>query len=169
MSSFSGWAVVDLKDGRDAEDFVEALGEVIEGAYSVLVERRRVFVYAGYAPLLYSEVATLMPEWGSRAITAGDFDEQGVVNQVLGADGTAVHTASINEGAGALPRNDTPQARRAAARLFGVDAAALDEVSATWAARGAMPSVLGEPYLRWWTALGVPWPDDFGRRAVARG
>ncbi|GLZ11203.1 hypothetical protein Acsp04_14380 [Actinomadura sp. NBRC 104425] len=169
MSSFSGWAVVDLKDGRDAEGFVKVLGEVVEGACTVLVAGRRVFVYADFEPLLYSEIGALMPEWGSRAVVAGDFDEHGVVNEVLGADGTAVHTASIGEQAGALPHNDTPEARRAAARLFGVDAGALDEVSATWAAEGAMPSVLGEPYLRWWKALGVPWPDDFGQRAVERG
>ncbi|MFG2076321.1 hypothetical protein [Nonomuraea maritima] len=166
MSSYSGWAAVDLADGREAGAFVAALhaagGE--SPGLRVAVEGRRVFVYAGLAPHLTATIAHVLPEWGSRAVTAADFDEFGVVNEVLGPDGKPVHVASIGEEM-PLPEDDTPHSRRAAAELFGADPAALDHVSATWAADGAMPSAPGVPYLKWWDALGVPWPADFDERS----
>ncbi|MFC5748356.1 hypothetical protein [Actinomadura rugatobispora] len=161
MSSFSGWAVVDLKDGRDPGEFVRALAAAHDAALDVVVEGARVFVFADFGVTLSSAVEKLLPEWGARAIAASDFDEHGVTNEVLGPDGAAVHTASIDEEGGGLPEDDTPESRRAAAALFGVEPSALDRVSATWSEGGAQPCVLGVPYLTWWTALGVPWPQPF--------
>ncbi|PZG20506.1 hypothetical protein [Nonomuraea aridisoli] len=170
MSSFSCWAGVDVADGHSPEAFVAALraasDEFLDGTpVRVAVVGRRVFVHADFAPHFTATIADLVAAWGNRAITAADFDEYGVVNEVLGPNGKAVHVASISEHEAPLPDGDTPRTRRAAAELFGVDPAVLDEVSATWAVDGAMPSCPGEPYLKWWEALGAPWPDDFGERS----
>ncbi|MBA9001800.1 hypothetical protein [Thermomonospora cellulosilytica] len=159
MSSFSGWAVVDLSDGRDPGEFVGALCESCKDTLRVMAEGRRVYVYADYAPDFPSTMARLVPHWADRAITAADYDEFGVLNEVLGPDAESVHLASITEDSAApLPANDTPETRRAAAVLFDADPALLDEVSATWSKDGALPGCLGEPYLRWWAALGAPGP-----------
>ncbi|MEV4004964.1 hypothetical protein [Actinomadura sp. NPDC049753] len=166
MSSFSGWAVIDLKDGRDPEEFALALATAHQSAVDVVTQGARVFVFADFGVTLSSVVEELLPEWGVRAIAASDFDEHGVVNEVLGPDGAAVHVASIDEEGDGLPDNDTAESRRAAAALFGVEAPALDEVSETWSEEGAQPSVLGVPYLKWWTALGVPWPHPFESTTV---
>ncbi|GAA2398943.1 hypothetical protein GCM10010191_02160 [Actinomadura vinacea] len=171
MSSFSGWAVIDLKDGRDPDEFVRALAaagdSVLDVAFQIAADASRVFVFADHDVTLPSTVGKLLPEWGTRAIAATDGDEYGVVNEVLGPDGRAVHTASIDEqGDGTLPADDTAESRRAAAALFGVEPSALDEVSEMWSEEGAQPSVLGEPYLKWWTALGAPWPHPFEATTV---
>ncbi len=167
MSSFSGWAVVDLTAGRDLDGFVAALCASHDGALRVLAEGHRIFVYADFGPQLAATIKTLLPRWGTRAIAAADYDEYGVTTMVLGPDGTAVHVASISEQDEApLPDDDTPRSRGAAAELFDRPRSVLDELSSTWALDGAMPWVLGEPYLRWWDALGVPWPTDFGDRAI---
>lgn len=166
MSSFSGWAVIDLKDGREPEEFALALAAAHQSALDIVIEGARVFVFADFGVTLSSAVEKLMPEWGARAITASDFDEHGVINEVLGPDGTAAHVASIEEEGEGLPDNDTVESRRAAAALFGVEPSALDEVAETWSEEGARPSVLGVPYLRWWTALGAPWPHPFESTTV---
>lgn len=166
MSSFSGWAVVDLEDGRDPGEFVGALCDACVDTLRVYGDGRRVFVHADFAPQFPDVVAGLVPEWGRRAITASDYDEHGVLNAVLGPQAQTVHLATISGSDEEwFPDNDTPQTRRAAAELFGVEPSALDEVSATWAQEGAMPGCVGEPYLRWWAALGAPWPEDFGARS----
>ncbi|MFA1548927.1 hypothetical protein [Actinomadura chokoriensis] len=166
MSSFSGWAVIDLKDGRDPEEFALALAAAHQSAIDVATEGARVFVFADFGVTLSSAVGELLPEWGVRAIAASDFDEHGVINEVLGPDGAAVHIASIDEEGAGLPDDDTADSRRAAAALFGVEPSVLDEVSETWSEEGAQPSVLGVPYLRWWTALGAPWPHPFESATV---
>ncbi|MBC6458890.1 hypothetical protein [Actinomadura sp. HBU206391] len=171
MSSFSGWACVDLKDGQDSGGFLAALSENLEMGdrpLLTLVEGGRVYILADFTPHLSATISTLVPAWARRAITAADFDEYGVLHEVVGPDGESVHVASIDEQneESTLPDHDTPEARRAAAELFGVDPAPLDKVSATWSLDGARPSTLGEPYLAWWDALGAPWPADFGERAM---
>ncbi|WP_103939637.1 hypothetical protein [Thermomonospora echinospora] len=165
MSSFSGWAVVDLDEGRDPGEFVGVLCDACSDPLRVYVDGRRVFVLADFAPQFSAVVDGLVPHWARRAITAADYDEYGVENTVLGPEAQAVHVASISEEIEGLPDADTPQTRRAAAELFGVRPEALDEVSATWAEEGPMPSCIGEPYLRWWAALGAAWPEDFGTRS----
>jgi hypothetical protein len=164
MSSFSGWAVIDLADGQDADGFIAALCASQDEELWVLVEDRRVFVFADHLSAFVYTVKELLPTWGTRAITAEDWDEHGVTNRVLGPDGKVVHNASIDESDEV--DNDTPEARRAAAELFGSSVAAIEDVSSTWAVNGAMPWFLGEPYLQWWAALGAPWPTDFGKRAI---
>lgn len=166
VSSFSGWAVIDLKDGRDPEEFTLALADAHNSTLDVVSEGSRVFIFADFGVTLPSVVGDLLPAWGVRAITASDFDEHGVINEVLGPDGTTVHVASIDEKGDGLPSNDTAESRRAAAALFGVKPSVLDEVSETWDEEGAEPSVLGVPYLRWWTALGAPWPHPFESTTV---
>jgi hypothetical protein len=171
MSSFSGWACVDLKTGQDSDGFLAALAEDIEmdgRPLLTLVEGGRVYVLADFTPHLSATISNLVPVWAERAITAADFDEYGVVNEVIGPDGKSVHVASIDEQneEPKLPDDDTSETRRAAAELFGVDPAPLDDVSATWSLNGAQPSTLGEPYLAWWNALGAPWPADFGEHAT---
>ncbi len=108
MSSFSGWAVVDLSDGRDPGEFVGALCESCKDTLRVMAEGRRVYVYADYAPDFPSTMARLVPHWADRAITAADYDEFGVLNEVLGPDAESVHLASITEDSAAPSRPTTP-------------------------------------------------------------
>jgi hypothetical protein len=171
MSSFSGRACVELQDRENADGFLAAVAEDLDmdgRPLLALVEGDRVYILADLAPRLALTVSALAPTWARRGITAADFDEYGVIHEVIGPDGKPVHVASIdaeNEDP-TLPDGDTPEARRAAAELFGVDPASLDEVSATWRPEGARPSAPGGPYLTWWNALGAPWPADFGERAT---
>lgn len=98
-----------------------------------LPNRRRVYVLADFVPHLSATISALVPVWGQRAVTAADFDESGVIHEVIGPDGMSVPVASIDEQneESTLPDYDTPETRRAAAELFGVDPAPLDDVSAT--------------------------------------
>ena len=160
-----------MKNRQDSDGFLAALSEELKvdgRPLLALVEDGRVYLFADFAPELSATVSALVPAWAHRAITAADFDEYGVTHEVIGPDGKSVHVASIDEenDEPTLPDSDTPDARRAAADLFGVDPRSLDDVSATWNLEGALPSFLGVPYLTWWNALGAPWPADFRERAI---
>ncbi|GAA3738452.1 hypothetical protein HDA32_005304 [Spinactinospora alkalitolerans] len=170
MSSFSGWACFDLLPDQDSQHFlrkVRDLPALADEEAHVLVRDRRVFLLFPRSPLPLTDAgAALVPGAAARAVVATDFDEYGVINEIIDSDGKTVHQAAIDEQDSGIPENDDSAARRRAAALFGVDRADLDEVSRTWDADGARPSVLGTPYLRWWDALGVPWPEDFADGAV---
>ncbi len=170
VSSFSGWACFDLLPGYSAEGLVARLRGLRELADSTdtavaMIQGDRIFVYAEFSPQLIMAMPRLVAGVARRAVAAADWDDDGVENVVFGPDGTAVHRASIGL-EDEIERDDTQESRWRAAELFGVDPSRLGEVSAAWAARGPQAGTLGEPYLRWWDALGVSWPDDMAALVV---
>lgn len=148
--------------------------------------RRRLLVYGDYCnveiPPVVRDLITERPEI-ERAVLVVDWDQFATEHEVIRGGGTVVHSVEVVDLA-ALPEqehpedarpvrcglarrpgrlgefepSDGPEARAAAAALFGVPAERMDEADRELDTReDLMLRVFASTYGMWWRALGVPW------------